>query len=139
MPVPAPRRDVDRVPRLPLVALAVDLAPPRAFDDEELRVPGVAVDRGERAGIDLVHQRIEAAGRRISVPAHVHAAAQATSGLLQLHILAPDHAAPVLAPLLEELGAPLLLDRVVRDLGGGFRAQGISVIWNGVLSEGTSP
>src|SRR5213075_1883358 len=33
--VPAPRRNVYRVPGLPVVALAVDLGPARSVDDEE--------------------------------------------------------------------------------------------------------
>src|SRR5882672_8382682 len=118
--MPGPRGDVDRVPGLPAVAHAVDLGPARAFDDEELRVPGVPVNGGHHAGIDLVHQRVEAARRRVAVPAHVDAGAHAARRALQHHIIPADYAAAVFAPLLQELGAALFLDVVVRDRSGSL-------------------
>src|SRR5207248_2865788 len=100
-----PGWNMDRVPGFPVVADAVDLGPARAFDDEELRVPRMAVNRGDDAGIDLVHERIEAARRRVAVRAHVDAAAQAARRALQDHVILADHRAPVLAPILDEFGA----------------------------------
>src|SRR5262249_49794528 len=79
------------------------------------------VNRGDYAGIDLMHQRIQAARRRIAVPAHVDAGAQAARRALQDHVVLPDHRAPVLAPFLDEFRAALFLDVVVRDRGGGLR------------------
>src|SRR5204863_9708087 len=103
-----------------VVALAVDLGPARALDDKELRVPRMSVDGGRLARVDLVHQRIEAAGRRVAVPAHVDAGAHAARGGLQRHVFLADDAAAVLAPFLDELGAALLLDVVMRDRRGGL-------------------
>jgi hypothetical protein len=123
--VPAPRRDMDGVPGFPRVAHAVDLGPARAFDDEQLRVPGVAMDGGARPGVDLVHQRIQAARGGVAVRAHVDAGAHAAGGRLQRHVLLADHRAPVAPPVLEELGAALLLDVVMRDGGGGFGAHAV--------------
>jgi hypothetical protein len=39
---------------------------------------------------------------------------------LQRDLFTADHGAPVLAPLLDELGVPLLLDVVMRDGRGGL-------------------
>ena len=103
-----------------LGAHAVDLAPAGAVDDEQLRVPGVAVNGRNAAGIDLVHQRVEAARRRVAVRAHVDAAAHAARRRLERHVFLAHHGAPVLAPAVDELGAALLLDVVVRDGGGGL-------------------
>src|SRR5260221_338501 len=118
--MPGPGRDVDRVPRPPGVAHAVDLGPARAFDNEKLRVPRMPVDGADDTWIDLVDQRVEAARRRIAVRAHVDAGAHAARRALQHHVILADHAAPVLAPILDELGAALFLDVVVRDRGGGL-------------------
>ena len=124
--VPAPRRDVDRVPGLPVVAHAVDLGPARALDDEEDRVPRMAMDGGDHAGIDLVHQRVEAARRASRRPSPCRRRCACRARSAQRHVFLADHAAAVLAPLLDELGAALLLDVVVRDGGRGFGRQGIS-------------
>ena len=67
--------------------------------------------------IDFVHERVQAASRTIAVPAHVDAGAKAARRGHQRHVLFADHGLAVLAPLLDELGAALLLDVVVR--GGG--------------------
>jgi hypothetical protein len=48
---------------------------------------------------------------------------------LQRDILAVDHRAPVLAPLLDELGAALFLDVVMRDGGGGLRSHGEAFLY----------
>src|SRR5207253_2710644 len=125
---------MDRIPGLPLVALAVGLGPARALDDEELCVPRMPVDGGQRAGIDLVHERIEAARGRVAVPAHVDAGAHAPRGGLEHHVFLADHRAAVLAPLLDELRPPLLLDVVVRDRGRGLgrHFRWVSYMWNRV-------
>jgi len=83
----------------------------------------VPVHGGDAAGIELVHQRVEATRRRVAVPAHVNAAAHAARRRLERHVVAAHHRAPVLAPLLDEFGAPLLLEMVVRDAGGGLGAH----------------
>jgi hypothetical protein len=71
---------VDGVPGLPVVAHAVDLGPALAGHHEEDGVPGVAVDRGDRARIDFVHMRVEDARRPVAVAAHVDAGTQAAGG-----------------------------------------------------------
>src|SRR5258708_19324222 len=129
--MPAPRRDVDRVPRLPVVAHAVDLGPSRSRHHEEDRVPRVPVDRRDRAGIDFVHQGVEAARRAVAVPAHVDAAAHPPRGGDELHILLADYALAMLAPVLDEFRAALLLALLMRLLGLGLGAHG-SRIWNSV-------
>src|SRR5258708_5048700 len=111
---------MDRIPGLPVVAHAVDFGPAAAFDHERNRVPRMPVNRRSRPGVDLVRERVQAARRAITVPAHVHAAAHAAGGRPEHHVLPADHALAVLAPLLEELGAPLLLHVVVSGGSGGL-------------------
>ena len=60
----------------------------------------------------------------IAVPSHVDAGAQAARGRRQRHVLLADDGLPVLAPLVDELGAALLLDVVVRRRGLGFCGHG---------------
>ena len=127
MAMPAPRRNVNRVPCLPVVADAVDLGPSASFDHEENRVPRVAMDRGRRSGIDLVDERVESARGPIAVPSHVDAGAQAARGRRQRDVLLADDRLAVFAPLVDELGAAFLLNVVVRRRGlcfGGHRTRG---------------
>src|ERR1700740_550997 len=81
------------------------------------------VHGGDATAIELVHQRVQAAGGRVAVPAHVNAAAHAARRRLEHHLVLAHHRAPVLAPLLDEFGAALLLDVVVGDAGGGLGAH----------------
>jgi hypothetical protein len=83
----------------------------------------VPVHGGDAAGIELVHQRVQAAGGRVAVPAHVNTAAHAARRRLEHHVVPAHHRAPVFAPLLDEFGAALLLDLVMRDAGGGLGAH----------------
>src|SRR4051812_19562659 len=120
MAMPAPGRNVDRIPGLPRVAHAVDLAPARSLDDEELRVPGVAGGGGVGGGGGFVGQRGEGKGRGGGGGSHVDAGAHAARRRRERDVVLPDHAAAVLAPVLDELGAALFLDVIVRDRGGGL-------------------
>src|SRR5205814_2805309 len=52
MPVPAPRGNMDRVPRLPLVTHAVDFGPAAALHHEEDRIPRVPMNGRHNSGID---------------------------------------------------------------------------------------
>src|SRR5258708_13315895 len=111
---------MDRIPGLPVVAHAVDFGPAAALDQERNRVPRMPVKRRGGRGVGVVGGRARAARRAITVPAHVHAAAHAAGGRPEHHVLPADHALAVLAPLLEELGAPLLLHVVVSGGSGGL-------------------
>ena len=92
--------------------------------------------------IDLVHQRVEAAGRAVAVPAHVDAAcAGRAPSADERHVLLADHRLAVLAPLVDELGAALLLDVVVRGgglgLGGHATVEGRRIMRHGQLIAAT--
>jgi hypothetical protein len=84
----------------------------------------MAMYGGGNAGIDLVDQRVEAAGGPVAVPAHVDAGAQTARGLLEPHILLPDHGLAVVAPFLEEFLPAFFLDVVVRRGGLGLGGHG---------------
>ena len=76
-----------------------------------------------RARVDLVHQRIQAARRPVAVPSHVDAGAQPARGGDERNILFANDRLAVLAPFVDEFGAALLLDVIVRGDGMGFCAQ----------------
>src|SRR3954462_13515572 len=80
----------------------------------------MAMDGRRLSRLDLVHQRVEAARRLVTVPAHVHAGSHAARSGLELDLVPRDDGAPVLAPVLDELGTALLLDVVMRGSGGGL-------------------
>src|SRR5688500_7399786 len=70
--------------------------------------------------IDFVHQRIQNARGAVAVPPHVDARAKAAWGEYQPHVLFANDRLTVFAPLVDELGAALFLDMVVRGGGVGF-------------------
>ena len=123
VPVPRPRGQVQGVARTPLDALAVDLGPAPAGDHEQHRVPGVPVHGGGDARVDLVDQRIHGARRAVAVGAHVDTAPHAPGRVVQLDVGDVYDGVAVLAPLLEERCATLLLHVVVRDSGRGLRCH----------------
>jgi len=117
--VPGPRRQMHRVARAPLDPLPVDLGPAPSCDDEHHGVPGVPVHRRDDAGVDLVREGVHRAGRSVAVRTDVHPGAGPAGGLQHHRVLERHHGLLVAAPLLDEIGAALLLHVVVRDLRGG--------------------
>jgi hypothetical protein len=78
------------------------------------------VDRSDRAWIDFVHQRIQASRRPVTVPPHVDTGAKPARGRDEPNILFANNRLAVLAPLVDEFGAALLLDVIVRGDGVGL-------------------
>ena len=81
------------------------------------------MDGAGRTGIDFVNQRVEAARRAIAVPPHIDARTKATRGRYEPHVFFANDCLTVFAPLVDELGAALLLDMVVGGGGVGFCTQ----------------
>ena len=122
-PVPRPCGQMQRVAGTPLDPLTVDLGPALPCDHQHHRIPRMAVDGRHHAGVDVVHQRVHRAGGTVAVGAGVHPDPGAPCGLHRCHVLECDHGLLVPAPLLDEVGAPLLLHVVVRDLGRRTRCH----------------
>src|SRR5712692_3190355 len=109
MAMPSPCRQMNRVPRFPVIAYAIDFGPAGAFDNKQHGIPGMAVDSGNRTGVDFMHQCIHGARRRIPVPADIDAAAHTASGVVHDHVFISYYGLTILTPLLNKLCAPLLL------------------------------
>ena len=116
VPVAVPRegRDVEGIPRLPVVPDAVDLGVAGPSHDEHHLVPGVTCDRRPDSGIDLVLLRIHRERRRVAVFADIHAGPEAPRGLMHDDVVTLDHGAQrSVRVVLQEPLAPLQLHVVV--------------------------
>src|SRR6201995_1189070 len=133
VPVPAPGGQVQGVTGTPADALPVDLGPGLPGHAEHHRVPGVPVHGADHAGVDLVGGGVHGPGRPSAVGPGVDAAAHPAAGLVHLDVL-DRHDRPLVGPpLLDEVGAPLLLHVVVGDLGGGPGAHGSPYLTYGAM------